>query len=173
MFLRAIQQSSITHLSGWWFLACLFCDSIKDYILRSMFLWSRITRCIFKMLVVWCSNGNWLDSEVIHSQTSIVNLQNKTSIVHSGIKHLQAKQSTYFTKQNLFLTFIHLFFPCSERWDSSDGFNYSVLGMRFRCMSSYLIKWLPGIRFCFIESRFTLTFFIKLWHMKRSEWARL
>jgi len=63
------------------------------------------------MLVVWCNNGSSLDSEVIYSQTSVVNLQNKTSIVQSGIKHLQAKQSTYFTKKkNLFLTSIHLFF---------------------------------------------------------------
>lgn len=47
-------------------------------------------RCLW----CWCSNGNWLDSEVIYSQTSVVYLQNKTSIVHSGIKHLQAKEST-------------------------------------------------------------------------------
>jgi len=51
------------------------------------------------MLVVWCNNGSSLDSEVIYSQTSVVNLQNKTSIVQSGIKHLQAKQSIYFTKK--------------------------------------------------------------------------
>jgi len=67
------------------------------------------------MLVVWCNNGSSLDSEVIYSQTSVVNLQNKTSIVQSGIKHLQAKQSTYLTKKKTCFWHPSIFFFCRER----------------------------------------------------------
>lgn len=54
--------------------------------------------CVYVSVCVKMDNS--LDSEIICSQTSVVDLQNETAVLHCGIKYLRTNQEVNFFYQS-------------------------------------------------------------------------